>query len=223
MKYIGKWLIFLVSYLGLCMSASASDNELPKVIVFDFGSVVGATNQEKLAQNVAKELHLSQDAAEDLVSEYKKWEREGQEFWTAYAQTLALPENWPERFDELKLKAIEVNLQVLQIVKDIRSQGLRTALLANTTSERAAHMRELGVFAYFDPIVLSCDLGVKKPEKQAYEFLLKQAGVSANQCLFIDDKQENIDTAESLGFDCILFTSAQDLRKDLEKRSLLIL
>jgi putative hydrolase of the HAD superfamily len=83
-------------------------------------------------------------------------------------------------------------------------------------------MRKLGLLSYFDPVVLSCDIGVKKPQTQAFEIFLKQAQVPASKCLFIDDKQENIDMASSLGFDVILFTSAQDLRRELEKRSILV-
>jgi epoxide hydrolase-like predicted phosphatase len=221
MKYIG----ILLSCFCLGMNTSKDQSPLkepPQVIVFDFGRVVGGSNQKKLAQSLEKELELSQDEANNLVNELKKWKGTDQEFWDAYAksQGKTLPQNWLEWFEELKRNVIEVNPCVLKIVQELRAAGYRTALLANTTQKRALHMRKLGVFAYFDPVVLSCDIGVNKPAKQAYEIFLKEAQVSASQCLFIDDKQENIDAATNLGFDGILFTSPEDLRRELEKRFL---
>lgn len=219
-------LLLLLGCVYGCMNMSpfrAKGSTSLKVIVFDFGRVVGETNQERLALLVQEELHLSSQDAHELVGSYKQRKNSQKEFWDEYAQKSGktLPLDWPEQYNELKRSVIETNQEVIKIVQTLRKNGYRTALLSNTTPERAARIRQLGFYNYFDPVLLSCETGVRKPEKGAYLRLLQQTGVSESECVFIDDNQENIDVASLLGFDCILFTSAAELRSELEKRQLL--
>lgn len=56
----------------------------------------------------------------------------------------------------------------------------------------------------FDGIVTSGEVGVKKPDRKIYEHLLIKYNLNAQDCIFIDDQQENIDMAERLGITGIL-------------------
>ena len=57
--------------------------------------------------------------------------------------------------------------------------------------------------------ILSYEVGFAKPDKSIYQKLLTQYALHANQCVFIDDLQINLDAAKSLGFETILATSEQ--------------
>lgn len=57
--------------------------------------------------------------------------------------------------------------------------------------------------------ILSYEVGFAKPDKSIYQKLLTQYALHANQCVFIDDLQINLDVAKSLGFETILATSEQ--------------
>ena len=57
--------------------------------------------------------------------------------------------------------------------------------------------------------ILSYEVGCAKPDKSIYQKLLTQYALHANQCVFIDDLQINLDAAKSLGFETILATSEQ--------------
>ena len=57
--------------------------------------------------------------------------------------------------------------------------------------------------------ILSYEVGYAKPDKSIYQKLLAQYALQANQCVFIDDLQVNLDVAKSLGFETILATSEQ--------------
>ena len=57
--------------------------------------------------------------------------------------------------------------------------------------------------------ILSYEVGCAKPDKSIYQKLLGQYALQANQCVFIDDLQINLDAAKSLGFETILATSEQ--------------
>ena len=63
---------------------------------------------------------------------------------------------------------------------------------------------------------VSYQLGVRKPHPDAYLIPAKQMGVSPEDCIFVDDRQENCDAAIDVGMKAILFRDAEQLTKDLE-------
>lgn len=68
----------------------------------------------------------------------------------------------------------------------------------------------LDIRKYFSSITISAFVGIEKPEKGIYECALNSLGVKAEECVFIDDKQENILASNELGFTGIHL----DRRKD---------
>jgi HAD superfamily hydrolase (TIGR01509 family) len=195
----------------------------PRVVVFDFGGVVGTVNKKRVSQLISQELGLSKEGVKDLLKRIKKWKGPMQKFWDEYAKGCArpMPDNWSERFDEQERVAIEGNPGTLKTIKELRSLGYTTALLSNTGKARARLMKLSGYDKEFDLSVLSCDIGAKKPDQRAYEIFLRQAQVPASQCLFVDDKPENIEVAQRMGFEAVLFTSSEDLRTEFIKRRIL--
>ncbi len=73
----------------------------------------------------------------------------------------------------------------------------------------------------YHSIVFSCDVGMMKPEPEIYVLAQQLAGVSPKEILFIDDKQENLDAADNVGWQTFLFNSqdnahsVQQLKKQL--------
>jgi HAD superfamily hydrolase (TIGR01509 family) len=60
----------------------------------------------------------------------------------------------------------------------------------------------------YQSIVFSCDVGMMKPEPEIYLLAQKQINVNPEEILFIDDKQENLDAAASLGWRTFLFDAS---------------
>jgi len=84
----------------------------------------------------------------------------------------------------------------------------RLALLSNDLSEWNAYLREkFNINQYFDAIVVSGDVRIKKPDPEIFTLLLERLNQPASQCVFIDDRESNLDAAEALGMDVILFNS----------------
>ena len=68
---------------------------------------------------------------------------------------------------------------------------------------------------------VSCRTGFRKPEPEAYQVVMRQLGVSASNCFFIDDRQENVDAAIAQGMDAVLIENATTLREQFCRRGLL--
>ena len=67
----------------------------------------------------------------------------------------------------------------------------------------------------FDNMVISAEIGVMKPEARIYQLALEQAGVSADEAVFVDDFIENIEACEKLGMHGIHFRDPQVVLSEL--------
>lgn len=98
--------------------------------------------------------------------------------------------------------------------------GYQTGMLSDVTQYQAEVIRKMGYYDLFHPVLLSYEIGVKKPNPEAFKILLETLQKPASHVLFIDDRQENIESAKSLGIDSIQFISPEQLKKELEERGL---
>lgn len=89
---------------------------------------------------------------------------------------------------------------MLEYVKTLKKKGFNIYLLSNVAPLFHEYKDNYGVFQYFDGFVLSGDIQMSKPDEAIYKHLLDKYHLKAETCLFVDDKEENIRTAERLGF-----------------------
>ena len=70
----------------------------------------------------------------------------------------------------------------------------------------------------FEFCVFSADIGMVKPSREIFEYILNKAGINAEETLFIDDSEKNLRGAELLGIHTYLFDgNAEKLSEYLEK------
>jgi len=60
--------------------------------------------------------------------------------------------------------------------------------------------------------VINSSLGVAKPERRIFEMAADRVGVPVGRCLFVDDRQENVDAAIRLGMQGVVYRKPRDLR-----------
>ena len=73
----------------------------------------------------------------------------------------------------------------------------------------------------FDGRVISCRLQLCKPESGIYEHLLQTYGLRAEDTLFIDDVQKNLDAAAKLGIKTLRFENAAQCERELRALALM--
>ena len=82
----------------------------------------------------------------------------------------------------------------------------RLGILSNDLGAWSSFLREkYALNSLFDAVVISGDVGCRKPDRRIFEILLQKVGDSAQNCAFIDDKRINLATAFELGFTTIQF------------------
>lgn len=100
---------------------------------------------------------------------------------------------------------------------ELHEQGYRTLILSNLShkslTECAGDMKFL---THVDGGILSFRIGKIKPYPEIYETLIEWFELIPDECVFLDDKEENIRAAESFGFHGIVFRSRAEALKEME-------
>lgn len=75
----------------------------------------------------------------------------------------------------------------LETLSRLKSAGIRTALISDCSSETALVWPDTALAPLFDVILLSCVVGIKKPDPRIYRMATEQLGVEPGECLYIGD------------------------------------
>jgi glucose-1-phosphatase len=188
-----------------------------KTIIFDFGNVVGFFDHGRALEKLGPFTPLTREAM----------------YASVYAGTLedeiergllAVPdfvrqvhELWQLRCDvEFLVSAVAdifwPNPEVCELIPKLKLR-YRILLGSNTNAIHADRFREqfADVLAHFDALVMSYEIGVRKPSAEFFGHCHRLAQADASECVFIDDLPANIEGARAAGFRGILYRPQEDL------------
>lgn len=125
--------------------------------------------------------------------------------------------DWPTFLQDWS-SHLEVDHGMLALMTALAASH-RVAVFSNTNHEHWTRVTELAAGG-LDPfeMYLSHELGVVKPDLEAFRLVATRAGVEPGRCLFIDDIIENVEGARRAGFQAEQFTSQGALEALLEDR-----
>jgi putative hydrolase of the HAD superfamily len=104
-----------------------------------------------------------------------------------------------ERLLERMFAAGVLQADMLDFVRSLRQEGLRTALLSNSWGNTGfAYPRHLFP-ELFDVVVISAEVGMRKPEERIFRHTAALLGLEPQECVFIDDVEANITAAQAIG------------------------
>lgn len=95
---------------------------------------------------------------------------------------------------------------VVDLVREIRGLGLRTAVVTNNIREFSSGWRALlPVGELFDVVVDSSEEGIRRPDPRIYRIALERlGGVAPERAVFVDDAAGNVAAARALGMQAVL-------------------
>lgn len=193
-----------------------TNNEI-NTIFFDVGGVLSVDFIEIKVMDLAKKYNLEYEVLLKSKKKYRPLADLGQisdqEFWVRLLEDVditATEDDW--RIDPY-VRAIH---GVLDLAKDLKKTGYQIAILSNDSLELAEKRRQkFGFDDLFQEIILSCKLGMVKPEPEIYQFALKRLDIFPNQSILIDDRLENVRGAGRVGIHTILFQNIEQVVVDL--------
>lgn len=102
----------------------------------------------------------------------------------------------------------------------LKKSGYRIYVLSNASDKFYEYFPGFAPLAYFDGIVVSADIHMVKPDIRIYRYILERFGLQADECLFIDDRQENVDGAAHAGMHSAVFQNDfEEIRKRYQLRN----
>lgn len=102
---------------------------------------------------------------------------------------------------------------MMALVRRAREQGIRTALLSNSWGNSYPDDLFDGMF---DAVVISGEVGMRKPDPQIYLHTLERIGLAAQECVFVDDLEPNVVAAREMGMVAVLHTEYRRTAAELE-------
>nr|WP_225409173.1 HAD family phosphatase [Stigmatella hybrida] len=113
-----------------------------------------------------------------------------------------------EEFAPLWSSHFTVHEAVLPLVEALEGR-VKRVLLSNTNVLHVAYLRpRLPLLQRFDAVLMSCEVGLVKPEPAFFQLALERAGCAPHEAAFFDDLPEYVEAANALGIRGHLFTTA---------------
>ncbi len=180
-----------------------------KNIIFDLGNVL--LNIDESASYKAIEALLDPSKCVDIYQTvfypFEKGEISEESFFNRLQRRSVKVDHveiYCKAWNAMFLDFPPVRLELLIALR----QKYRVFLLSNTNITHIRFVRKLlerenqiteFETRFFEKVYYSYEIGMRKPDREIYEFVLKDAALIAEQTLFVDDKIENVEAAKNLG------------------------
>lgn len=194
-----------------------------KNIIFDVGDVLldyraaemlmdyGMTREDALALDdlmfydpLWHELDLGVMTQEEVIKAY-------QEKYPEDAETIA----W---FIENGEQMHVARPKVWEKIRGLKKKGYGIYLLSNYSKELfRKHTKDASFMDDIDGMVVSYQVHMTKPEEGIYRYLLETYQLNAMECIFFDDRAENVDAAKKIGMSSVQITSQEVLLDQIEE------
>jgi putative hydrolase of the HAD superfamily len=144
-----------------------------------------------------------------------------EEYWTGFARNAGViaDAQLVERLRAMDLAMwSRINGDMIDWLEALHGAGMTTALLSNMQHDMAEHARKnFGWLRHFDHQLFSCELRLIKPDVAIFARTIERIGVPPEQTLFVDDREANIQAAQTIGLKAVPFRGVEDLRTELEE------
>jgi len=105
--------------------------------------------------------------------------------------------------------------ETLEIARGLAGKYSMATINNESRELNQYRIETFGLMDHFEMFVSSCFVGIRKPDERIYRLAMDLTQNAAEECCFIDDRQENIDGARKVGMQAILLRDAPQLRNDL--------
>ncbi|MCX6718332.1 MAG: HAD family phosphatase [Candidatus Staskawiczbacteria bacterium] len=193
-----------------------------KAVIFDYGGVM--KDAHALSLDVAIICEISQEEFEktrekrkEIVGMTERGEINDEEYWERYSKIIdkSIRKDAVGIAQKLYRETFIFHKEMFDLAKSLREKGIKTAVLSNIFKFEADVIREKKGYDEFNPVILSYEVRMNKPNKDIYLFALEKLNLKSEECIFIDDKERYLVPAKELGIKTILFENPEQTEKDV--------
>lgn len=206
-----------------------------KNIIFDYGGVIlnidanliGVSFKKQGVRDVPK-AHLK-ILEKDLYNRIERGEISAQDFYDGIKTLVDVPLKDEQIREAWNAMVLDMPKERIRLLESIRDQ-YRLFMLSNTNvihyeKYRSELEKNFGYKHFedlFEKVYFSYQIGFRKPDVRIFEHVIKDAGVSPRETLFIDDAFENIEAAEKAGLVGLHLRDGIELTDLFDEKGLLV-
>jgi 2-haloacid dehalogenase len=198
----------------------------PHTVVFDIGNVLLRWDPRNLYRKIFNDEARMEWFLSTVCTPQWNLEQDRGRDWDEAVALLAkdYPDHegpiraFHDRWEETVSGVFDENVSLLE---SLRRAGVPNYSITNFSGPKFALAQKIYPFlAGFDGVIVSGDEGLLKPEPEIYDLLLTRYGLKADDCIFIDDSQENVQGARAVGMHAIHFVESMDLAAELRRHGI---
>jgi epoxide hydrolase-like predicted phosphatase len=192
-----------------------------KAIIWDVGQVLYITDDNDLYETLSKKTGIPYEKIRevyfsemnDLIDVGKVTEEE----FAAYAmEALDISTEKYDEYRQTREDSLYLDKQLMERIGELR-KSYKMGLLSNFTPDLRHKIEHVWKNSdQFDEIVISCEVGLLKPDAAIFELVLERLGIQANEAVFVDDRVVNIEGAQKVGMHTVLFEHREQGLQALE-------
>jgi len=199
-----------------------------EALLFDLGGVMIDIDFERIFAHWAR--HSALDAAQirarfsadTAYHAYERGELDSPDYFAHLRRLLELDagdDDIARGWNAIFVAAID---ETLALVHEVRPR-LPCFAFSNTNPvhQAAWSSRFPEVVSAFDAIFVSSEIGLRKPERKAFQTVAQRIGMAPSALLFFDDMGQNVDAAAALGMQAVRVRGPGDVRTALQAAALL--
>lgn len=122
------------------------------------------------------------------------------------------------KFGRAPMSISGVHKDIYDISKNLRNKGYLVGVLSNVKPKAARRIKKKGLYEGFCPVLLSCEVNMKKPNEAIFKHALAILGLKPEQVLFIDNSKRHVKTAGKVGMSTIRVKNHKRLIADITER-----
>ena len=112
-----------------------------------------------------------------------------------------------EKIEKEYLDTIELMDGFIDFIEKVKDK-YKLAIISNDSSRWSKYLREkFDLNKYFDVISISGDLKIQKRDERIFFLTIEKLGLNAEDCIYIDDREGNLDAAKKVGMNTVLLNS----------------
>jgi putative hydrolase of the HAD superfamily len=199
-----------------------------KAVLFDYGNVLCLPQERSDLSLMAKCLDLELDLLETLYwqhrDEYDSGATDGQQYWSKIVCNLnrQISAQQLEQLIEIDFNSwSRPNHVMANWAGSLQGHGYRTAIISNMPIElHRCIVDKCTWLPSFDHYTFSCNIKANKPDGVVFQHCLDALNLRAEETVFLDDRENNVEGARRLGMQGIVFTTAAELSAEISKQGL---
>ncbi|WP_288177438.1 HAD family hydrolase [Streptococcus pneumoniae] len=176
-------------------------------IIFDLGNVLIEWNKEKILSKICKN-DLEYNLFNKFVFQSNLWiDLDNGKISLEFLENQLIDEMGHQYQDQIHelvwnwFNYVDLYDEVYELIKQLKKKNFQIYVLSNTSSILHILLDSVlsKVSSVLDGYVISCEVKMMKPQKEIYLSLVNKYQLDIKDCIFLDDLEENVEAARTLG------------------------